>query len=226
MKKKLTILFLSLLISTAIFSQAKPIDRVSFDHFTTETQFSSDDMDYVQMIWWLPTEFWKIIYANDPTIGQDEIDEIVGMVNDQIIAVVIKGKIGMFGGVKYESFEDLKSHTQVKYKNELLSVVDQNTMNSELQTLLSIMKPIMANMLGNMGQNLHFFVFDNPKGRKILPVDALSNDALVFSMDGYSVDVDLPLSSLLLEKICPEDKAELNGKWNYCPFHGKKLVIQ
>lgn len=226
MKNFLTILFISLFVSTAIYSQAKPIERVSFDHFTTETQFSSDDMDYVEMIWWLPTEFWKIIYANDPTIGQEEIDEIVKTVDDKIIAMVIKGKIGMFGGVKYESFEDLKSHTQVFYKNELLPVVDPNSMNSDLQMLLSIMKPIMANMLGNMGQNMHFFVFDNPKGKKILPVDPLSNDELVFSMDNFKVEVDLPLSSLLLEKICPEDKIELNGKWNYCPFHGKKLSNQ
>lgn len=209
-----------------VFSQAKPIEKVSFDHFNTETQFSSDDLDYMEMIWWLPTEFWKIIYANDPTISQEEIDEVVSVVDNYLIAIVIKGKIGAFGGVKYESFEDLKSHIQVRYRSELLSIVEKSTMDSDLQNLLSIMKPIMANMLGNMGQNLHFFVFDNPKGKNLLPVNALSNDALNFSMDGYTVDVDLPLSSLLLEKVCPQDLAELNGKWNYCPIHGKKLTNQ
>jgi hypothetical protein len=226
MKNYFLLLVFTLFFSAKLFSQAKPIEQVSFDRFTTETQYSSDNMDFVEMIWWLPTEFWKIIYSHDPSIGQDEIDEIVSLVDNYVIAIVIKGKIGMFGGVNYQSYEDLKSHVQVKYNNELLKIVDHGNLNSDLQNLLSIMKPIMANMLGNMGQNLHFFVFDNPDNKKVLPVKPISNDYLLFSMDGFSADADLPIASLLLEKICPEDKAELNGKWNYCPFHGKKLISQ
>lgn len=209
-----------------LFSQAKPIKNVSFDHFTTETQFSSDNMDFLEMIWWLPTEFWKIIYANDPTFGQEEVDEIVSLVDNYVLAIVIKGRIGLFGGVNYQSFEDLKLHVQAKYKNEQLQMVENSNLDTDLQNLLSIMKPIMANMLGNMGQNLHFFVFESPKNKKVLPVNALSNDLLEFSMDGFRADANLPLSSLLLEKVCPEDKALLNGKWNFCPFHGKKLTNQ
>lgn len=226
MKTNLSLVLICFFISTIMFSQAKPIENVSFDSFTTETQYSSDNMDYVEMIWWLPTEFWKIIYTNDPTIGQNEIDQIVSMVDNYLIAIVIKGRIGMFGGVNYQSYEDLKSHVQVKYKNELLKIVEHNRLDSDLQNLLSIMKPIMSNMLGNMGQNLHFFVFDNPDNKKVLPVDSISNDNLYFSMDGFSINADLPLSSLLLEKICPEDNAQLNGKWDFCPFHGKKLKNQ
>ncbi len=226
MRKHLLILVFALFSFIKLSSQAKPFELVNSDTFISETQFSSDKINHIEMFWWLPTEFWKIIYSNDPLINQNQIDEIVNIVDDYLILAVIKGKIGMFGGVNYESYNDLKSHIQVKYKNEFLNRVESSFLSMELNAMISMFKPILSNMLGNMGENLHFFVFDNPKNNKLLPVDPLSYNDLMFLMDSFSVNVDLPLSSLLLEKICPEDKAKLNGKWIYCPFHGSRLISQ
>jgi len=224
--KSLMIFLIFIGITTVTYSQNKELNKVSIDKLTSETQFSSDNMDYIEMFWWLPTEFWKVVFEQDATIDPAEINEIIDLVNDYAIVVVAKGKIGMFGGVKYESAEDLKMHTQVHYKNELLQIVESENLPTDLNGLFSLMKPMLSNMMGNMGENLHFFAFQNPKGKKVLPINAYEEGELFFEMDGFSAGVDLPLSSLLEEKTCPVDKKSHNGKWIYCPFHGNKLTAQ
>jgi hypothetical protein len=79
--------------------------------------------------------------------------------------------------------------------------------------------------MGSMGENMHFFVFsdkDRLNNRLINPLDE-SKSVKLISAAGISASFDLPLSSLLKPKICPIDSQELDGKWTFCPYHGKKL---
>ena len=42
----------------------------------------------------------------------------------------------------------------------------------------------------------------------------------------FKTKIEFPLASLLLEKKCPEDQKLYNGKWSFCPYHGKELIKQ
>lgn len=89
------------------------------------------------------------------------------------------------------------------------------------------MKPMMANMLGSMGENMFFLVLENKDKSKLEnPIDPYSNHQLEFELGDFKKEIDLPLSSLLEEKICPKTNKELNGKWNYCSIHGVELKLK
>lgn len=224
MNKILLFLFFAIL-STNSFSQikAKPYEKVSIDGFITETQFGSDATDQMELIWWMPTEYWDIVFSQDPTTSKSEKEAIIELVKDYVLVLAVKGKIGIFGGVTYETEESIKSMTKVTYKNEELILLEKEEIGPDLINFLSMIQPMMKNMLGPMGENLVVLLYKNPVGNEVLPINPISEDSLIFELGEFHKNVSLPLGSLLEEKICPDDSEELNGKWNFCPMHGTKL---
>jgi len=222
MKKLLFIL--SLLIVNFSAGQSKAFSDISIDDLLTETQLSSDNTDYVEMIWWMPTEYWRTILSQDPSISQAEIDEIVALVEDYVFIAAVKGKIGMFGGVTFEKEDVVRKMLKVSYQDKPLNLLSESELNADLQNFITMMKPMMANMLGSMGENMHFLVLENKDQSKLeSPIDPYSYHKLEFELGDFKKEIDLPLASLLEEKICPKTNKELNGKWNYCPIHGTEL---
>jgi len=221
---KSALLILSLFFSVITFSQNKPFEKVSIDDFITETQFGSDSPDDIEIIWWVPTEYWSVVFAQDPSASEAEKEGITNMLKDYVVVLTIKGKVGIFGGITYSNLEDIKPVSTVTYKGEKLAMVDGKKVGPDMLNFISMIKPMMSNMMGPMGENMHLFLYENPSNKSLLPIDPYSKESLNFTLGDFQKEVDLPLSSLLEEKICPDDKKELNGKWNFCPIHGIKLI--
>ena len=94
--------------------------------------------------------------------------------------------------------------------------------DEETNMLLQIIQPMMSNMLGGLGQNLHFICFKSQSEGKRM-ADPRSNGTLSVKMFDESYLFNFPLASLLPPKFCPVDDASMKGTWTYCPFHGKEL---
>ena len=221
--RKNIIFICAVAFSTLAFSQKKPFDKVSIDAFISETQFGSDSQNDVDLIWWIPTEYWNAIFAQDPSTSQSEKDIIISMLKDLAVVIVIKGKVGVFGGITYDTKENIKAITSISYKGEKLKMASEDEIDPDVLNFMSIIKPMMKNMLGSMGENMQMFIFENPKDKAVLPIDPYSDNELKFTLGTLERNVSLPLSCLLEEKICTEDNSEWNGKWNFCPIHGTKL---
>lgn len=220
-----------LAFSLSLFTMANAQERkdpkdVDLDKMLTEIQFSSDNPDYIEMIWWLPYEFWEVSNSQDPTTSAEETEEMKKIMSHYLIAAVVKGKIGYFGGIDYVPLEDLREKISVRYQGENLQILDENDLPPDLKNFTLILQPMLSNMFGTMGENMHFLVFDNPKGKDVLPANPYGGESLEFELEDFNVTTDLPLSSLILEKVCPNDNALLNGKFSYCPYHGVKLISQ
>lgn len=86
-----------------------------------------------------------------------------------------------------------------------------------------MMKPLFANMLGPMGQNMVFFLFpsNNKEGQKI--ADSKKEGSFSVEMGEREFRWRLPLGSLLPPKICPTCGEKLSGAYKFCPWDGTKL---
>jgi len=206
-----------------VFSQNKPFEKVNIDDFITETQYSGDSAIDLEVIWWIPTEYWNVIFAQDPMASAAELDAITDMLNDFVVVIAIKGKMGVFGGITYDTNENIRTLTEVNINGENLSMIEEDKITPDMVNFIGMIKPMMENMIGPMGENMQVMLFENPTNISLLPIDPYSEDELKFSLGSFEKMVQLPLSCLLEEKICPEDNESLNGKWNYCPIHGSKL---
>jgi len=221
MKKLFTLL---LLLSFSFgFSQVKDFKDVVLDDLINDTQYSNDSSDDIEILWWLPTEYWQVVFAQDEMTSASEAQMLVELLEEYTIIIVIKGKVGLFGGVSFAQRSEIEDLISVSYNDTKLSLTNEDKLEPDFVNFISMIKPIMKNIMGPMGENMQIFVFEN---RHKDVINAKENGTVKMTLGEFNKDIDLPLSSLLMQKVCPTDKKLLNGIWTYCPFHGTELKNQ
>lgn len=224
MKNKILI---PLLFFFAITAKLSAQDfKVNINKLTEETQQLSESPDTMRLIWWIPTEFWQTIFEQDNNISRFEADEMLSNFEKYTMVAVIDGDIKDDGTITYKTAETTFKNLVVigKDKVEYTPLYDDE-IDEATRNLISIMKPMLGNMLGALGQNMHFYLFqkrDNPLDKIVNPIN---KEDFTVKLDKDNFNWSLPLGSLLKPKKCPEDNKLHNGSWNYCPYHGKKLMI-
>lgn len=198
--------------------------KIDLNMLIQETQKMSQETDEMTLIWWIPEEYWQVSFAQDPTTTEAQTEEFLKVLRPYTLIAVVDGKMGAFGGVTYRPEADVRAGIQIRdsqgayYLPLSKDKIDVNTNN-----FLSMMKPVFANMLGPMGQNMHFFVFPavDKDGRKIAEVKKDGDFSV--ELDGREFRWRLPLSSLLLPKVCLKCKEKCSGAWHFCPWCGASL---
>lgn len=177
---------------------------------------SSESMKFV---WWIPTEYWELASVDNPAMTEAAIQEINSIVEDYTIVAAFDGKVTTYG---FRPADTL-----------IISLIDDNGKEyqpiptAELPDptvgLLSVLKPVLSNIIGQMGKNMEFFVFPAYKkgGRRI--TDPSSDNPFTISLNEALFNWKLPLASFVPPKTCPVDNEQMNGTWKYCPHHGDKL---
>lgn len=84
-------------------------------------------------------------------------------------------------------------------------------------------RPIFANMLGPMGKNCNFLLFDNKDAKGKVIADAKKKGSLKIELGTKEFSWRLPLDSVLPAKTCPKCKEICKGSWSYCPYCGTRL---
>lgn len=217
--KKLIILFAICLFTTDI-ALAQDVDK-----FINETQKTKADGEDMKIAWWIPVEFWMISLESEESLSKKAKEDMYDVLDDYFIIGIVDAEMGPFGGFTYTSEKELKKTMELKLDSkELKEPLSHRELDADMQVLLDTFKPILKNMLGDLGENFHFFVYKdtNKKGDRIL--DPYASGELVLICNDESYNWNLPLESLFPLKVCPEDKAELNGAWSYCPYHGTELI--
>lgn len=224
------LLFLVLILGVFLRAQAqKPRDiaDLSLSEIMAETQFSSDDSEDLNLVWWIPTEFWQASSVNDPTISQEDQDALKSLVDQYTIIAVVKGEIGLFGGVKFDDFETIRKKFKVLYKDQKYrDLQEYNSLKDaelepDLINFFDMIRPMLSNMMGALGENFHLLVYQNHRNGALF--NPYSDNQGVFELDDVKIEFQFPISSLIKRKLCPTDQALLKGTWNFCPVHGNPL---
>ena len=223
MKKIVLTLCTMFLISSIGFGQKKEMPQVNLDNLLNETQFTNDNTTDLEMIWWMPSEYWEAVFSREKYMSPEEAKMIIDTLKEYVLVIVVKGKVGMFGGITYESREDILKSFNVYYNGSALKYMKDDSLDPDLKNFITIIGPMMKNMIGQMGENMQIFTYKNDKKT---PINVYGKGNLSFELSEYKANADLPLASLIMEKQCPEDKKLFNGKWSYCPIHGKELTKQ
>ena len=207
-----------------VFSSAKPRDlkAVVLDDLIKETQFSleQNNSDVMRLVWWIPTEFWSVVYAQDESVDEETAADIVDALDDYTIILVIDGDVGTFGEFKPRNAKDVKRNLTVfDNENKEFEAIDETDINFQALMFINMLKPILGNLLGPMGESMNVLVFEKEDEKILDPY--LEGGHIQY--DKEVLNLDLPLASLLQDKLCPVDKEPMNAKWKYCPYHGKDL---
>jgi hypothetical protein len=209
-------------ITTCAFSQDSQIDLNSL---TQETQKMSKNRDEATLVWWIPEQFWRTSFSQNPNMTGAEVEEFTKIIKPYILFVVVDGKIGSFGKVDYKSESDIKNAIKfIDSQANIYKPLADEEINADTKNLLAMIKPVFANMLGPMGQNMYFFLFPaNNKTTGLDIIDAKKEGSFTVKLGERSFKWELPLASLLNPKTCPVCLRTLSGSYKFCPYDGTKL---
>jgi hypothetical protein len=217
MKKAATILII-------FFSSVICYSQTTLDRLINETQLSSPSSDKVDLVWWIPDEFWIESFKSDPTMTEEQKQEWISMLSDYSIFIVLSGDVGSFGQVSYKSEELIHKNVSLKDRyNKRYYPLSLNEINSETKYLLEICHQVLGSTIGDMGKNMNWVIFTNQNHKEESLLDPYIPGEFIVSLYNEDYKFRCPLGSLIPAKSCPIDNEKLNGAWEYCPWHGKEL---
>lgn len=190
-----------------------------------DTQILSQKADKITLLWWVPEEFWQISYSQNPNITEEAVKKVLESIRPYTIIVVLDGEVGIFGGITYFSEKAIRSEIKIKdKKGNSYNPIDDNKIDINTKNFLLMMKPIFINMLGPMGQNIHFILFPakDQNGNQI--VEATKDGMFLVEFKNKEYKWRLPLGSLILAKVCPTCGEKLSGSYKYCPWDASRLI--
>jgi hypothetical protein len=198
--------------------------KQQLNEIVRDTQRQGNRAGRVTVVWWMVPEFWRAAMASSGIVPVDKIDEMVSSIKDVNIFVIVDAKIGAFGSTDYVSSDDLRKNLSVvDPQGKPMALIPSEKQSTATKDMLATMKPLMANMLGEFGKNLTFFVFEG-KGRDgSRRVDPLKPGSLIVKVNAEEFRWRLPLGSLLPQRICPKCNETFPGNYTFCPYDATPL---
>lgn len=234
MKKLVLSMTLVALVGAALLSGAQPkkVTDIDADVLASDLQKSAEPTTGVNLIWWIPVEFWKASMLQDKSISAKDSQELIRAFEPYTVVAAVRSDIGTFGTFRFHSKESLQKNMAVTYvnaKGEKRVMRPAKNPDAKVQMLLQIMKPILTAALGDLGSNFHFFIYaDRDENGKRL-VDPYKKGKLIVTLartpgeTGGTIEIGCPVNSLFVPRTCTACKKEAHISWNFCPWCGKAL---
>ena len=211
---------------SAADKKADPKAEQKFDlhALTQELSRTKKVGDSVLLVFWFPQEFFKASVQDSARLTDDQKAQYAQALSPYTTIAVIDAKEGGFGTLTYKSEAEVRDEirffdSQGKAHEPLV----EDDISGEARVILGAFKPIMTNMMGPMGKNLHLFFFPvkGDDGKALF--DVKSKGAVTVKVGTDEFRWRLPLGSLLPPKICSKCQEKCNGAWDFCPWCGNHL---
>lgn len=215
----------------AVAAERKAPTEINPVDFTNETQQMSSEAAVLDMAWWIPVEFWEAVLRQDPSVPKEQADAMLEVMQPYFLVVVVQADISPFGAFTFIPASRIEDGLRLTYTDARgtrsdLEVLE--TTNPDFEMLLLQLGPILANAMGNLGENFNFYAFAalDKNGRRIAsPFEPGRIRVSLTAREDAAPTVfefDAPLDSLFVPRMCSNGKPA-HISWNYCPWDGSRL---
>lgn len=200
--------------------------EIKIDQLLRETQKTSPSTDTVDLVWWIPPQFWASVLASNADVPDKTRAEIVEIFAKYTVVAAVKGSIGNFGVDKFSSDDEMRAQLRlVDPHGNSYAPIAADKLDSRLVVMVQILKPLMANVVGQMGTNLNFYAFP-AKTEDGKPVaDPFGDGKLAIKLGSEEYIFRLPLGSLLPPRHDPASGEVFPGSYRYNPYTGAALQL-
>ena len=106
----------------------------------------------------------------------------------------------------------------------LYQPLDPSLVSGGMSNLLDAIRPVMANMMGAMGQHMVFMAFPSADKAGHPVADETGNGSLTVCVGDAALRYQLPLASLLPPSLDPKTGESFPGTYRFNPYTGDKLT--
>lgn len=226
---KNSVCFIILALSFTSFSQQKlNLKNVDQNKLLKDIVYTNSSNEDVTILYWFPEIYWEVLSAKDPkAFGPEVITQLKQMLGNKSIFIAISGKVSTSSRT-FESKEEsyLRNNISVVLNGKTYKPIAESKLSEELLMLNGYLKPMFAQMLGDMGAGMAVFYFEitDNVGQNLL--DPYGNSDFNLNMASSKATFHLPLPSLFQDSRCTNDGELFPANYEFCPFHGSKLITQ
>ena len=162
MRDRVLLILLALASAESLCAlERKPLDAVSVDDFTSDTQVMLEGAgdDHLAFAWWIQNEYWYSILGRDPAISETDRKAIYDALSWVSLLAIVQSDVSRLGSFNYYSKDEVEENLVIHFtgpegKKQQLS--PKRKLDADLEMILGIFKPILGAAMGNMGNNFHF----------------------------------------------------------------------
>ena len=70
--------------------------KVNISELVQETQKFAHSHEFMAVVWWVPEDFWRVNFEQNPKTTQAQYEELIRVVKPYAVFPAIDGKIGNF----------------------------------------------------------------------------------------------------------------------------------
>ncbi len=217
-------LFISVILCITVSAASQETENVNLIEYIKEVQKWNKQSNEMTLSFWIPNGYWELALKDNPQITQAVINQIKDAFKDYVFVCALDLDINNNGTMSYTPESDLRKTIFIKDNtNKQYDPLDKEEISSDALSLSEAIKPMFAQMLGQMGAGMHFYFFKITDEKGNPTINEYKKGEFTICHSGREFKYNLPLVTLLPPKVCPIDNASMKGNWDYCPFHGVKL---
>jgi hypothetical protein len=191
-----------------------------------DTQRTVQEPSKILLVWWIPTEYWAAVLQGNPSITPEVLKQFETSLGDYMVFAVGALDVGPMGGMTPRGRPKIEANTQLLIDGKPVALLADKDIGADAQNFVAMMKPMMANMLGQFGQGMEFLLYPNPATKGTAKVSAINEGRFEYSAFGHDFTWRLPLGSLLAPRVDPATGEEFPGDYKFNPYTGGKLGAQ
>lgn len=219
------LLFLSLLMTATLDAWAANPNRlepkdVDIGTLMKEVTWQRIDASNVQLVFWIPHEYWTAFLAQQS--GPSDDNGLLTVLSDYTMFAVVKGVPG-----KDDAYEDAKairaSMRMIDPAGTVHVPLEEDALPPKLAGMLGYLKPVLAGSMGALGKGMNFIVFPAKDGAGQHLVDVLGEGRLRVTLSGQEHTYRLPLGTLLQPMRDTRTGETFPGNYDFNPYTGTRL---
>lgn len=203
---------------------ALPLKEIRLDQMAQDTQRTHMGDDTMELVWLIPPLYWQASAMQQAALSDADRKQFTSQLEGYLLVATVRGKVGMAGIDEFAGADALLGDLRiVDAAGATHAPLAPSRIPAQLKNLLSILRPVMANMIGPMGDNMHFAVFDarDAKGKPLF--DPLADGRVEVRTALRAYPFRTPLGSALPPQHDPRTGESFPGDYLYNPYTGGAL---
>jgi hypothetical protein len=215
------------MLSTAAAPAAPPAaDAVDYGALIRDLTLTRNAGSRMSMSMWMPDEFWRAALQSNGKMTDKGINDYIAVMHPYILVAILDAKQGITA-FQYADMDTLSNEVTIEDSHGMkYGPLPPNLVAEDVKNLIQVMRPLLSNMMGNMGQHMEFLVFPSMDNAQHPIADPKSEGSLTVHLGDLPLRYRLPLASMLPAAMDAKTGESFPGNFHFNPYTGDKLVAR
>lgn len=209
---------MALIVALAVTFHARAVD---VQKLTQETQRMSQASQQFTMVWWMPQVWWEASLSGNAMLTPEGRAQMLAVLDDYMIFAIARARVTM-ATLDARSKAEMLNNARLEIGGKTIDPIAPENLTPAAQAILVSVKPVLAGMLGKLGQSVELVIYPSKQGDQKL-IDPLSPGSFKYTLYDQTFTWRLPLVSLLPLKVDPKTSEEFPGNYEFNPYSGEPL---